>query len=260
MNFFIDVQGTLISDLDKSVLDGAAKLIDTLNAKKLNYVIITNNTKIKSDDFLLNLRNLGLNIKDNAYIDPFCVLDSILKPCEVALFGASEFIDTMQKLGYKQDFNNPKAVLVASYDDFKFSDFATMIELVKSGAKFIAMHETSTYKKHSRLFPGVGAIAKMINYATGIGYEVVGKPSNSFYKSALELIKFQSNSDISFKEVEIFSDDAIGDLYGAKALGMQTSLVLTGKNNSKDAFINDKNIDFIYKNASEYVENICAKY
>ncbi|MCC2987870.1 HAD family hydrolase, partial [Campylobacter jejuni] len=42
--FFLDVQGTLISDHDKSLIHGAKELIDFLNAKNLPYVIITNNT------------------------------------------------------------------------------------------------------------------------------------------------------------------------------------------------------------------------
>lgn len=43
--FFLDVQGTLISDHDKSLIHGAKELIDFLNAKNLPYLIITNNTK-----------------------------------------------------------------------------------------------------------------------------------------------------------------------------------------------------------------------
>ncbi|MBM0261176.1 hypothetical protein JNW89_35725 [Micromonospora sp. 4G55] len=43
--FFLDVQGTLISDHDKSLIHGAKELIDFLNAKILPYLIITNNTK-----------------------------------------------------------------------------------------------------------------------------------------------------------------------------------------------------------------------
>ena len=52
--FFLDVQGTLISDHDKSLIHGAKELIDFLNAKNLPYLIITNNTK--KLDFLEKLR------------------------------------------------------------------------------------------------------------------------------------------------------------------------------------------------------------
>ena len=71
MSFLIDVQGTLLSDRDKSLIDGAKELIDYLNSKNLPYVVITNNTKAKSDEFLANLRAKGLDIKDGSYPDPF---------------------------------------------------------------------------------------------------------------------------------------------------------------------------------------------
>ena len=86
--YFIDVQGTLLSDSDKSLIKGAKELIDFLNQKDIPYIVITNNTKFISDDFLENLRSKGLEIKDNAYLDPFCVLKEILAPCNIAPFGA----------------------------------------------------------------------------------------------------------------------------------------------------------------------------
>ncbi|MBS8262823.1 HAD family hydrolase, partial [Roseibium polysiphoniae] len=78
--FFLDVQGTLISDHDKSLIHCAKELIDFLNAKNLPYLIITNNTK--KLDFLEKLQQKGLAIKENAYIDPFSVLKHLLRPCK----------------------------------------------------------------------------------------------------------------------------------------------------------------------------------
>lgn len=260
MSFFIDVQGTLLSDSDKSPIDGASKLIEFLNDKNLPYVVITNNTKATSAEFLGVLREKGLKIKDGAYLDPFCVLNEIISPCEVALFGADEFIKTMQKLGYSQNLDNAKAVMVASFDDFKFSDFASMIELISKGAKFIPMHETSVYKKHGRLFPGVGAIASMIQNATGANFEAVGKPSEKFFKTALNLIKKQ-NESLNFSDITIISDDARGDLLGAKNLQMKTALVLSGKvSKPENSGVSKEILDKIYPSVKEILKDLSAKY
>ncbi|WP_217491676.1 hypothetical protein, partial [Vibrio parahaemolyticus] len=115
-------------------------------------------------------------IKEGAYIDPFSVLRYILRPCKVAAFGADEFIQSLEELGFEMDFENPMAVLVASYDDFKFQDFALMMEYAKEGVQFIAMHESSIYKKEGRLYPGVGSIMAMLQNAIDFKYQVVGKP------------------------------------------------------------------------------------
>lgn len=250
--YFIDVQGTLISDNDKTPLNGACELISYLNKTATPYCVITNNTKFKSDEFLSFLRGLGLEIKNGAYIDPFCVLKEILEPANVALFGASEFKNTMQELGYTQDLNNPKAVLIASGCDFSFDEFASMIELLQNGAKLIAMHETSIYKKHNRLYPGVGAICKMLEYATSIKATAVGKPSFAYYEKAKSLIGARN-----FNEITIISDDAKGDLVGAKAMGMKTALVLSGKVKSlQSSGVSPELIDSVYADVGEFLKEL----
>ena len=57
---FLDVQGTLLKDSDKSLINGAKELIAWLNLKEIPYVIITNNTK--DLNFLQNLRQKGLDL------------------------------------------------------------------------------------------------------------------------------------------------------------------------------------------------------
>lgn len=253
--FFIDVQGTLLSDADKSLIAGAKELISFLNKKNLAYVIITNNTK--KLDFLEHLRAKGLDIKDNAYIDPFAVLSSLLQPCKIAAFGSSEFKQSLEKLGFGLDCKEVKAVLVASFDGFLMNDFADMIELAKSGVRVIALHETSIYKKNEKLYPGVGAIMKMLEYASNASYEVVGKPSFAFYKKALELLKSQDKKS-SFENTLIISDDFRGDLVQAKALGMQTALVLSGKISSTKN-LDENKLDFVYPSVAEFLQNLKEK-
>lgn len=257
MSFFIDVQGTLLSDKDKSLINGAKEILDFLNHKQIPYVVITNNTKKPSDVFLDELRKKDLDIKNNGYLDPFCVLNEIISPCEVACFGADEFKNTMEKLGFVLDYENPKAVLIASGENFEFKEFAKMIEFVENGAKFIAMHATSIYKKSSFKYPGVGAICAMIQNATGKNFEIVGKPSDRFYKTALNLIKKQKNS-LNFSEISIISDDFRGDLLGAKKLGMKINLVLSGK---IDKISNDdaKICDGVFRDIGDFLKDRLCK-
>ncbi len=250
--FFLDVQGTLISDADKSLIYGAKELIDFLNIKNIPYVVITNNTK--KIDFLERLRQKGLAIKEGAYIDPFSVLRYILRPCKVAAFGAEEFIQSLEELGFEMDFENPMAVLVASYDDFKFQDFALMMEYAKEGVQFIAMHESSIYKKEGRLYPGVGSIMAMLQNAIDFKYQVVGKPSIAFYKEALRLLR-NYNKNADFEDIKIISDDLKGDLVQAKELGMKTLLVLSGKISDTKGFDTGM-VDKIYPSVLEILKDL----
>ena len=233
MNYLIDVQGTLIDDIDKLPIVGAIAFIDKLNTQNIPYVVVTNNTKIPSHEFYQFLCDLGFKIPKNNYLDPFMTLEKVLHVKNIKSFGADEFVNVMDKLGYNQNAKKPEAIVIASKKDFDSNDYALMIESALNGAKLVGMHATSIYAKDTKRYPGVGAILEMISYATGIGYDVVGKPSELFYKEALRLLNMQKKVD-SFDDVTMISDDAIGDLVGAKKLGMGTILVLSGKCKSKE--------------------------
>ena len=282
---FIDVQGTLIKDSDKSPIDGACEFVSFLNLKQIPYVIITNNTK--DLNFLENLRKKGLEIKENAYLDPFFVLKEKLKPCKVAAFGADEFKKALCELNFTLDYESPEALLVASYDKFSFDDFALMIELIKRGVRLVALHETSIYKKNDKSYPGVGAIMQMLKYATNASYEVFGKPSAAFYESALKMINSQilgenssnfaensqkgvnffenvaknsanlkeNSSPVNFSDILIISDDFKGDLLKAREMGMKIALVLSGKINSTKG-LDLKDEDRVYASVKEYLKEL----
>ena len=150
MSYFIDVQGTLIDDVDKKPIEGAIAFIDTLNAKKIPYVVVTNNTKIPSTQFHQFLNDLGFSIPAQNYLDPFMALGNVLHVKNIRSFGAEEFVYVMEQLGYDQNAKNPEAIVIASKKDFSAEDYASMIELSLSGAKIVGMHATSIYAKDKR--------------------------------------------------------------------------------------------------------------
>jgi NagD protein len=240
--YFIDVQGTLIDDINKQPINGAVEFIDTLNKKDIPYVVITNNTKENSEIFLQDLKTKGLNIKN--YIDPFFILKDVVKSKKVAAFGTDEFLNVLQQMDYKLDFEDFETLIVSIKKDYTNEDYASMIECAIKTDDLVGMHETSIYSKDSKRYPGVGAIMSMIKFAVNKEYEVVGKPSLQFFEKAKDLI------NIDFKDITVISDDMIGDLLGACNLNMETCLVLSGK-------IKDKNEILNTLNKEEIPNNIC---
>ena len=247
--YFIDVQGTLISDSDKSPIAGSIEFIDMLNREKIPYMVVTNNTKKSSGNFYNFLKNQGFNFSFDKYLDPLMLLESRVEKGAVAGYGAKEFLDTLVAMGYTLDYENPKTVLVAIKEDFTSDEYAQMIDFLLSGASLVGMHETSIYAKNSKRYPGVGAILKLLEFATSVSYDVVGKPSISFYNEALKLMQIQKEG-ITFNDIEMISDDVKGDLGGAKELGMKTTFVTSGKYKTEDEivpFLKDElKPDFIY--------------
>jgi len=252
--YFIDVQGTLISDDDKSPLPGSREFIEKLNKEKTPYLLITNNTKQPSENFFAFLQKSGFPIEPKHYIDPLMILPEVLCSKKVAAYGTNEFIRNIAAMGYELEYRHPQSVVIAIKKDFTAEEYAEMIEALLGGAALIGMHETSLYAKDKKRYPGVGAILKMLAFATQKEYSVVGKPSPLFYKKALQKLKRQ-DPQANFDTITIISDDVTGDLVGAKALGMQTVFVTSGKfknaNEILPALKADKRPDIVKANISE---------
>ena len=234
--YFLDVQGTLISDSDKSPIRGSIEFINKLNEEKIPYMVVTNNTKKASQDFYRYLNSIGFNFEFDKYLDPLMLLDSRVDKKAVAAYGAQEFLETLVKMGYELNYENPKTVLVAIKEDFSSEEFAQMIDFILAGASLVGMHETSIYAKNNKRYPGVGAVLKLLEFATSCSYTVVGKPSVAFYEESLQGIKKQSK-DAVFNDITMISDDVKGDLGGAKEMGIKTIFVTSGKYKTADEIV-----------------------
>ncbi|MCW9026283.1 MAG: HAD-IIA family hydrolase [Thiovulaceae bacterium] len=257
--YFIDVQGTLISDEDKSPISGSLEFIEKLNSENIPYMVVTNNTKKASSDFYNFLKQSGFNFSFDKYLDPLMLLESRVEKNSVAAYGAKEFLETLQKMGYKFNYENPKTVLVAIKEDFNSEEFAQMIDFLLSGAKLVGMHETSIYAKNSKRYPGVGAVLKLLEFATSVSYDVVGKPSLAFYEEGLKRLQKQ-NSDAEYSKITMISDDVKGDLGGAKELGMKSVFVTSGKYRTADEIVPflQENLkpDEIYANMADILKQM----
>jgi NagD protein len=257
--YFIDVQGTLISDIDKSPIRGSIEFIDKLNEENIPYMVITNNTKKASNDFYNYLKSIGFNFEFSSYLDPLMLLESRVDKEAVAAYGADEFLHTLVNMGYQLDYENPKTVLVAIKEDFTADEYAQMIEFLLSGASLVGMHETSIYAKNNKRYPGVGAILKLLEFATSASYKVVGKPSEAFYNEALCALHVE-NKNAKFCDITMISDDVKGDLGGAKEMGMKTIFVTSGKYKTEAEIVpflkEELRPDYVYADMQEILEAI----
>lgn len=257
--YFIDVQGTLISDKDKTPIDGAIAFIEKLNREKTPYMVVTNNTKKDSKEFYEYLQSIGFDFPREHYIDPLMLLEGRISKEGVAAYGSEEFLKTLEQMGYLLDYLHPKSVLIATKENFTSDEYAQMIDFLLSGAKLVGMHETSLYAKNSKRYPGVGAVLRMLEFATSSSYEVIGKPSVAFYAEALRLLQ-QQDIKASYKQIKMISDDVKGDLGGAKELGMETLFVTSGKYKTAEEIVPllEENLrpDFVYADMQEILEKI----
>jgi len=256
--FFIDVQGTLIDDNTKKPIAGAVAFIDHLNLTCTPYMVVTNSTKYLSCEFLEYLNSIGLNIPASHYLDPLMVLeDQLPKETKIAAYGSREFLNVLTLMGYSLDYFSPDAVLLSIKEDFNHEEYSQMIEFLLGGCELIGMHETSLYVKNHKRYPGVGALLKMLEFATSTPYCVIGKPSRPFFDAALKGLKKQKPT-VTFGDVTMISDDVTGDLTGARALGMQCVFVLSGKYRTREEILPQLEVqpDAVYTDMQAVLESL----
>jgi NagD protein len=257
--YFIDVQGTLISDSDKSPIRGSREFIQKLNEQNIPYMVVTNNTKKPSQEFYGYLQEIGFEFAFEKYLDPLMLLERTLVKKKIAAYGATEFLDTLNGMGYILDYEDPQSVLVAIKEDFSAEEYAQMIEFILNGASLVGMHETSIYAKNSKRYPGVGAILKLLEFATSTTYSVVGKPSSAFYNEALSRISKQSLGT-TFSDITMISDDVKGDLGGIKEMGAKTFFVTSGKYKSAQEILpylaQELQPDAVFSDMQEILESL----
>ena len=257
--YFIDVQGTLISDTDKMPIAGSVEFINKLNSDNTPYMVVTNNTKKESKEFYNYLQKIGFNFDFTNYLDPLMLLHNTVKKEALAAYGSKEFLNTLVNMNYVLDYKKPKTVLIAIKEDFHAEEYAKMIDFLLGGASLVGMHETSIYAKGSKRYPGVGAILKLLEFATSSKYTVVGKPSKTFYLEALKMLQTQKK-DAQFSDVTIISDDVKGDLSGAKEMGMKTIFVTSGKYKTQEEIVPflDEHLkpDKIFANMQKILERL----
>ena len=238
--YFLDIQGTLIDDKNFLPLPGAVEFTKFLSEKKIPFILLTNNTKRDSAEFIEYLKSLGFVFEH--YLDPLMMLDEVIKE-PVAPYGNEKFLKLMQK--YKIDYKNPKQVILG-LKLFSNEEFSEIIEHLLNGTELVGMHKTSLYNKGGRRYPGLGAILEMLKYATDRDYIVLGKPSRRFFEKAASII------GLDFDKITIISDDLKGDLLPAKELGMKTFLVLSGKIKNENEITQKP--DKIFKNINEILQ------
>lgn len=116
--------------------------------------------------------------------------------------------------------------------------------LLNPGAKLVAIHQARYFARKDGMCLGPGAFVKGLEYSAGVQAHTVGKPSEDFYRAALDDVEPEAAimiGDVSQSpnHIVLFSytshksrtslQDVKDDVAGAQALGMRGILVRTGK-------------------------------
>lgn len=108
-------------------------------------------------------------------------------------------------------------------------DLAEATYAIQDGASWMATNDDATLPTQRGFAPGNGALVAAVAHATGTLPEVVGKPHGPAYSVAMARL------GLPREECLMIGDRLETDIGGARAVGLQTALVLTGVASRADA-------------------------
>jgi NagD protein len=213
-------------------IEGAAEFIARLNESEKPFLLFTNNSKYSSESHSTRLAGLNLHIQaKNIFTSGMATAQFLMNQKSngtAFVIGESGIFTPLQENGYVLTNKNPDYVVLGELDTYDFRAICKGVELIRNGAIFIATNPDEVIPGKYGIEPGCGAVAAMIEKATGKAPYVVGKPNPLMLRYALFSLSARAG------DTAIIGDRMDTDVVSGLENGMMTYLVLSGVTQEED--------------------------
>jgi NagD protein len=229
-NYLIDMDGVLVTG--KTLIPGAEQFIERMLACKTKFLILTNNPLYTQRDLEHRLKTSGLNVPaQNIFTSAIATarfLQSQNPNGKAFVIGETGLTQALHEVGYVQTDTNPDYVVLGEVNNYNFELITKGIRLINAGAMFIATNPDSTGPLEAGVVPATGALAALIEKATGRAPFFVGKPNPLMMRSALRYLGVHSENTV------MVGDRMDTDIVAGVMSGLETILVLSGVTKRED--------------------------
>jgi NagD protein len=222
--FLLDMDGVLVHG--RRPIPGAPEFIGRLIATNTPFLVITNNPIYTPRDLSHRLATEGMNIPEqNLFTSAMATAQFLAtqRPNSTAfVIGEAGLTHAMHAVGYTLTNKAPEYVVLGESNSFSLGQITQAIRLISAGAKFIATNPDPTGPSETGIVPACGAMAAMIERATGRRPYYIGKPNPLMMRRALTALGTHS------EETVMVGDRMDTDIIAGMEAGMETILVLSG--------------------------------
>jgi len=226
-NYLIDMDGVLVRG--NTLIPGADKFIERLRAREIKFLVLTNNPLLTPMDLAHRLQRIGLSItKDDIFTSAMATARflHIQKPGGKAFaIGESGLMVALHEVGYILTDYEPDYVVLGETNSYNFEQVTRAVRLVAGGAHFIATNPDPNGPTDRGMVPATGAMAALIEKATGRAPFFIGKPNPFMMRAALNHLGVHSEN------TTMIGDRMDTDIVAGIQSGLGTILVLTGSTN-----------------------------
>jgi NagD protein len=220
----IDMDGVLVTG--GTPIPGANEFIARLRERESKFLVLTNNSKYTPGDLAFRLNGAGLDIQADSIFTSAMATGRFLasqRPHGTAyVIGESGLTWAIHSAGYVITDREPDYVVLGEASMYSLEQLTLATRLVAAGARFIATNPDPMGPAEGGIVPACGAVAALIERASGISAFFVGKPNPLMMRLALNSIGAHSESTV------MVGDRMDTDVIGGVQTGMETVLVLSG--------------------------------
>ena len=223
-SYLIDMDGVIVRGSE--VVPGADAFIQRLHDRNIKFLILTNNPIYTPTDLHHRLQRLGINVTPEHLYTSAQATATFLKsqkPNGTAfVLGESGLTEALHEIGYVLTEHDPDYVVLGETTAYSYASITQAVRLIKEGARFVATNPDPSGPGEGGLVPACGAVAALIESATGVHPYFVGKPNPLMMRIALRYLDEHSENAI------MVGDRMDTDIRTGTESGLQTVLVLTG--------------------------------
>ncbi|MGT2932848.1 TIGR01457 family HAD-type hydrolase [Streptococcus catagoni] len=223
--YLIDLDGTIYKGKDR--IPAGERFIKRLQAKKIPYLLVTNNTtrtpemiqSMLKDQFLVETPLETIYTATMATVD---YMNDMKRGKTVYVIGETGLKSAISEAGYVEDTENPAYVVVGLDSKLTYDMLATATLAVQKGALFIGTNPDLNIPTERGLLPGAGSLVALIEAATRTKAVYIGKPNAIIMNKALEIL------NVKRQEAIMVGDNYLTDIMAGIQNDIATLLVTTG--------------------------------
>jgi NagD protein len=222
--YFIDMDGVIVRGSE--MIPGADGFIQRLREGGHPFLILTNNPKYTPADLAHRLQRIGLGLRpENLYTSALATaafLKAQLPDGTAFVLGESGLTEALHDVGYVLTDHVPDYVVIGETEAYSYPAITQAARFIAAGARFIATNPDPSGPGSGGIVPACGAIAALLESATGVSPYFVGKPNPLMMRTALRFLGEHSENSV------MVGDRMDTDVRIGLETGMETVLVLSG--------------------------------
>jgi NagD protein len=223
-SYLIDMDGVIVRGSE--LIPGADAFLERLHQRNIKFLILTNNPLYTPVDLQHRLQRIGVRVTADHIYTSALATAQFLKwqnpNATVFVIGESGLTTALHEAGFVLTDRDPDYVVLGETNIYSYERITQAVRMVQQGARFIATNPDPSGPGEGGLVPACGAIAALIQTATGIAPYFVGKPNPLMMRTALRYLGEHSENTI------MVGDRMDTDIRVGTESGLETVLVLTG--------------------------------